>query len=99
GTYLSRDELLVPLNLHFLSFRTALAVRNLLPRVYPQVVRSCRKRPWKLRPYPLSMLRRMGAVFRSLVPSACLKACPDTNPIHLRHSASEASNDTVREIG
>ncbi|PYT52492.1 MAG: hypothetical protein DMG46_26840 [Acidobacteria bacterium] len=47
GTYLSRDELLVPLNLYFLSFRTALAVRNLLSLAFPQLVQPCRKRPWK----------------------------------------------------
>src|SRR5438132_13988844 len=37
GTYLGREmSLLVPLNRYLLSFRTALAVRNLLSRVFPQ---------------------------------------------------------------
>src|SRR3989442_12267919 len=37
GPYLGREmSLLVPLNRYLLSFRTALAVRNLLSRVFPQ---------------------------------------------------------------
>src|SRR5438105_6120461 len=47
-------------------------------------LQSCRE-SWRRWLHPLGILRRIGAISELRVWAACLKACPDTNPIIFDH--------------